>query len=180
MLLEHSEQADATHLRSDSTTYDEEDPEGRSETTEYFQIGNDSCTISDGEAEFESMSPIEREMTDLTASMFDLRPVIEDPVQTGEATVNGVETWHYEFEISSLGSSGVEVVRSDGEYWLAKDGRYLVRYLLNLDMRDAPEGTEGAEALVATMEIELTDINAPVEISFPQVCLDAQAAGPDG
>lgn len=180
MLMEHDEQADATHIRSDSTTHDEDDPEGRSETTDYYQIGNENCTISDGEAEFESMSPIEREMTDLMASMFDLRPSIEEPVQAGEASVNGVETWHYEFELSSLGSSGIEVVRLDGEYWLAKDGRYLVRYLLNLDLRDAPEGTEGAEALVATIEVELTDINTPVPINFPQVCLDAQSAAGAG
>lgn len=179
-LLEHDEESDSTHMKSDSTTHDEENPEGTSETSEYYQIGNESCTVSDGEAEFESMSPIEREISDLMASMVDFNPAIEDPVQVGEATVNGVDTWHYQFELNSLGSSGVEVVSSDGEYWMAQDGRYLVRYLLNLELREAPEGTEAAEAFEGTIEVELTDINAPVAISFPQNCLEAQSAPDDG
>lgn len=179
-LLEHDEDSDSTHIRSDSTTHDEENPEGTSENSEYYQIGNESCTISDGEAEYESMSPIEREMSDFMASMVDFNPSIEDPERVGEATVNGVETWHYRFEINSLGSSGVEVVRSDGEYWMARDGRYLVRYLLNLELRDTLEGAEAAEVLEATIEVELSDINAPVAISMPQICLEAQSAPDDG
>lgn len=177
--MAHSEEADATYTRSENFTQDVDNPEGSTDLSEAYQIGNDTCNVSEDSAEWESMTVMERELTDLITSALDFKPPIEDPTFVGEEQVNGVATSHYQFQITGLGDTGAEVVRSDGEYWMAIDGRYLVRYNLDLELRGTPEGSDEVQAVSSTTSLELTEINAPLSITFPQICLDAQTEGDD-
>lgn len=163
---QHSSEQDAqfTHLqfRSSST----EDPEISESDTTIYSIGLTQCTITDDEFEYQEMSSSEKEMSDLMTEMLDLTPIVTDPQMVGTETINGVETNHFTFIISGLGStSGAEVLANNGEYWLALDGNYIVKYSLLLETRDS----EGKVSHFV-INIELTQINQPVTITMPEGC----------
>ena len=92
-----------------------------------------------------------------------------------EETVNGIQSNHFTFKVSGLGAkSGAEVTANQGEYWLAVDGRYIFKYTLVLESRTVPL----SEILHEEISIDLTDINNPIDISFPQSCINAKNAKP--
>ena len=64
----------------------------------------------------------------------------------------------------------VRVTANQGEYWIAVDGNYLVKYTLLVEMRSSED-----EAARLEFSAELTQVNQPIDISFPQGCLDAKA-----
>jgi hypothetical protein len=147
-------------------------PEGEgpeSSDTTMYDIGNDQCSGNDLDGwEWSSVTPAEAEMQGLVSSMIGMTPVIDDPVFVGTETVNSVPTNHFSFQVSGLGSSsGAAVNINQGDYWLATDGQYIVKYLLILEM-----STSADEVMHQEVSIELTDINQPVSIAFPQGCLD--------
>jgi hypothetical protein len=167
---QRSSDNDASVTRYTSTVIspDGEGPE-ISDTTSY-RIGNDQCSGSDdGGWEWTSMSPAQAEMQGLVTSMLGMTPIIDDPVFVAAETVNGAPTNHFAFQVSGLGSSSGAVVNmNQGDYWLAVDGQYIVKYLLIVEMSEAAN----SEVLSQEISIDLNDINQPVSIAFPQGCLD--------
>jgi hypothetical protein len=108
----------------------------------------------------------------LFQSVIDFVPVIENPTFVDQVNLNGVMTNHYQFRISGLGAkSGALVTQSDGEYWVAQDGNYLVKYQLLMELRSGPEGDATAELAQGQFHIELTQINQPINIALPAECL---------
>jgi len=160
--------ASATHITATVVSPDGGDPE-TSDTTMY-DIGNDQCSGSDVDGwEWTSTTPAEAEMQGLVNSMLGMTPVIDDPVFAATATVNGVPTNHFSFQVSGLGTSSGSIVNiNQGDYWLAVDGQYIVKYLLILEMSEAAN----SNVLHQEITIEMNDINQPVSIAFPQGCLD--------
>ncbi len=147
-------QEDDTPVESDSYTY---------------SIGNDQCTGNDEDGwEFETFTAQEKETQDFLSQMMDLMPIIDDPVLVGAETMNGIPANHFTFQVSGVGSaSGVDVIINQGEYWLAQDGQYLVRYSLVIETRDA----NTQETLHSEYLIDLTSIDQPVSIAFPAGCV---------
>ena len=97
-------------------------------------------------------------------------PIIEDPTFVGEEMINGVRSNHFTFRIVGLGlTSGAEVTANQGEYWLAVDGQYIVKYDLVAETRTGPD----SGILRQEVSIDLSGINQPVNIAFPQGCLNA-------
>ena len=144
-----------------------------------FLVGNDSCMFSDGEWSYEALTPLERELADFSLTLMDLRVPIENPVLVGPETINGVPADHFTFRLTSLGQeSGALVQAADGEYWLAQDGRYLVKYLLTINMRTGPEGEPAAEAFNSTTRVELRNVNQPIAITLPPECEALKVATP--
>lgn len=172
MLTDYSSDLDARYARTRTVTSSEEDPEVTEDVTEQYQVGNESCDFSGGEWEYTAMTPVEREVTELFQSVIDFMPVIENPTFVDSVNLNGVMTDHYQFHISGLGAqSGALVTQSDGEYWVAQDGNYLVKYQLVMELRSGPEGDATAESAQGEFHIELTEINQPIAISLPADCL---------
>lgn len=143
---------------------------------EQFFIGNQVCVLSDGEAEFSTMSDVAREMMGLAVSqVVQFNPLIEEPEYVGEDVINGVPVHTYIFEVRSVeAASEAEVAQADGHYAIAVDGNYLVDYRLDMELRTAPEGDPSAEVSKSFFALKLEDINAPVEIALPASCLAAQ------
>jgi len=57
--------------------------------------------------------------------------MVNDPVFVGAEEMNGVMTKPFHLHRQRVGDeSGAEVVASTGEYWLAQDGQYIVKYLV--------------------------------------------------
>jgi acyl-CoA hydrolase len=100
--------------------------------------------------------------------MITFTPVIENPKLVAEETVNNILTDHFTFKVSGLGvKSGAEVTTNQGDYWLAKDGSYVVKYSLVTETRGGPN----SEIIHLEVHIELTDINQPVTIALPAQCV---------
>jgi hypothetical protein len=115
-------------------------------------------------------------MLDLITNMLGFTPLIDNPTFMAQETVNGIPSNHFTFKVSGLGvTSGAEVLANQGDYWLAVDGQYIVRYILNIATSVDPQTNILSEEISA----ELNQINQPVSISFPQVCLDASLVTPE-
>jgi hypothetical protein len=169
----YNSDGDRTYVHNESVSTSADDPEENRSASAQYQVGNTSCEISgsDGSADVSEMNPLQKELTNALANLIDMKVTAEDPVYVGEETVNGVLTDHYTFEVAKLGSeSGAEVVANDGEYWVAKDGQYLVKYTVVMETRTAPDSSAQAEAMRLEFNIELSEINQPVEITLPTEC----------
>jgi hypothetical protein len=144
--------------------------------TSIYQIGNDQCSGNNTDSwSWTSSTPAEAEMQGLIAGMIGLTPLIDNPVFVAAETVNGIPTNHFTFQVSGLGaSSGAVVNINQGDYWLAVDGQYIVKYTLIVEISMAAD----TDVLHEEMSIEMKQINQPVSIAFPQGCLDASQVTP--
>jgi hypothetical protein len=161
----------ATYTRMYQAESSVEYPELETDTSEIYRIGLESCEVSEGEYDFSTISPTEDELTGLLTGLADFNFVVSDQVLVGTETVNNISSYHYTFSVANLGvDSGVEVTANQGEYWIAVDGNYLVKYTLLVEMRSSAD-----EAARLEFSAELTKVNEPIDISFPQGCLDDKA-----
>ena len=156
----------STHYVINQLAADESEP---NTTDSYvYSIGNAQCSGSDAdEWTYTTITPQQKEMQDLFSEMMDILPLIDNPTYVESENMNGIMTNHFTFRISGLGlQSGVEVTANQGNYWLAQDGQYIVKYQLVAETVDtATQAKVHMEVL-----IDLTNINQSVDISFPVGC----------
>jgi hypothetical protein len=113
----------------------------------------------------------QKEMLDSMTQLEDTIFVIENPQFVGVETVNAIQANHFKFNVTGLGKkSGAEVTQSVGEYWIAQDGQYLVKYDVILETRSAPAGNAQAQMMHLEIHIDLSNINQPIQISMPADC----------
>lgn len=160
------------HSKTVVVTFDpEEDTEENKETMETYTVNLVTCSKSGDEWEYTEMTEQEKEMRDIFSSMLDFVPLIDDPKFVAEEEINGVKTNHFNFMVKGIGdSSGSIATVNQGDYWLAQDGNYIVRYKLLLEIRSAAEGTPDAQVYNMDVSFEITDINIPVSVSLPPDC----------
>jgi hypothetical protein len=144
--------------------------------TSIYQVGNDQCSGNDTDSwSWSSSTPAEAEMNGLVTSMIGLSPLIDNPSFVAVETVNGIPSNHFTFKVSGLGAtSGAVVNLNQGDYWLAVDGNYIVKYTLVVETSQAAD----AKVLHEEISIEMNQVNQPVNIAFPQGCLDASKVTP--
>jgi hypothetical protein len=170
---QRSQEQDARYTNMASTNVKQGVAEPNSGATEVYSIGNEQCTKSGDQWSWESLAPNEAEMMDLATSMIGVTPLVDTPTFVAAETVNGIPANHFSFKVSALGvKSGAEVTINQGDYWLAIDGQYLVKYILIVETVVDPQ----SNMMHLETLIEVKDINQPVNIAFPQACLDAKAA----
>ena len=150
-----------------STESTVEDPEPYTSESYNYDVGLDTCNGSGLDWEYTAQTPVENELMEIFSQLIDFNPIFNNPELVGSETLNGVGTDHYVFKLSGLGvESGADVTTNQGEYWIAQDGGYLVKYVLV-----AEEQTEPGKPIRFSVSIELTSINQPVEITLPAECL---------
>jgi hypothetical protein len=150
---------------------------GKPSTTEssIYQIGNDQCNGSGADWTWTTQLPNQTEMNGLVQNMISLTPLIDNPTFVAQETVNGIASNHFTFKVSGVGGkSGAAVNADQGDYWLAVDGRYIVKYSLVLETSMGPS----VDVIHQEISIEMTQVNQPVNIAFPQPCLDASKVTP--
>jgi hypothetical protein len=161
------------HSIMTSTSRSHEETEESISTSETYNLGTVTCTLSDGEWTYEKKSLQDKEMEDIFSQMIDFVPVIKNPVFVSEEDINGVKTNHFTFKISGIGEkSGSVATINEGHYWLAVDGQYIVRYSLNLQVQSAPEGNSAAEISILEISFELYDVNVPILLTQPEECFE--------
>lgn len=163
----------SSHLNFKSITSSAKNPKAQSSTTDQYLFGNSQCNFSDGDSKGDKsdVDPMAKEILNTWYTLIDLVPAVNDPVFIGKEDVNGVKTNHFKFKVKGLGvSSGAEVVSSDGEYWLAQDGQYVVKYDAILETRDGPAGNAKTKTIHSEFHIEVTDINQNIIITLPSSC----------
>jgi hypothetical protein len=168
-----SNDADASYTQITSAVVPADGGDPSNSNTSLYKIGNDQCTGNEEEWSWQSSTPEETEMQSLVSSMIGLTPLIDDPVFVAAETVNGIATNHFNFKVAGLGAkSGAIVNINQGDYWLAIDGQYIVKYVLVIEMSKSANN----EVLHEEVSIDVNQINQPVSVVFPQACLDAKAA----
>jgi hypothetical protein len=172
---QRSQEQTARYIKMTSTNVKKGVAEPSNGASEFYHIGNDQCNKSGEDWSWTSMPPNEAEMMELVMNVFDVTPMIDNPTFVADETVNNIPSKHYTFKVTGLGvKSGANVTANQGDYWLAIDGQYLVKYSLVVETVVDPKTS------IVHMEtlIEVKDINQPVNIAFPQACLDAKVATP--
>lgn len=135
------------------------------EGTSYMVVPEMGCITTSGgdildENPFTSMMSPDQFLSDLDNAKYE-----------GEETINGIATRHYSFDKSAMtGTDITGVEEATGHVYIAKDGDFLVSMVMDaigkIDLFD--EGlTEDGQMHV---EINLTDVDVPVEAAIPAAC----------
>jgi hypothetical protein len=166
---------DARYMRVENVESTADYPETYISVEETYQVGLQSCSVStyDGETEVapSDLSPLAHDMALATTNLFDISVSPENPTFVSAESMNGIPSNHYTFQITGLGDySGQEVTQAGGDYWVAQDGQYLVKYNLVLEVRSAPEGDPAAEVMYSEYAFDLLEANQPQSIAMPADC----------
>ena len=159
-----------THVESLSSSADE--PTLESSSSDSYQVGQKSCQVtlssSTPTGKLADEDPLAKDIAATLSVLMDYTISPENPVFAGEETINNVASNHFTFKTSRLGKdSGAVVNKNSGEYWIAKDGQYLVKYGLILELSTDKAGTQLVHSEIS---LELSAINQPVNISIPAYC----------
>ncbi len=175
ILMEYNAKTKSTHWKMTSTNVSEDEPKPQVSTSEYYKVGSKSCSLSSSSsstktptAKIEDSDLVAQDLANSLSYLVDYNLYAENPVFVAEETLNGVVTNHFKFKVTQLGKdSGAVVKQNSGEYWVAKDGQYLVKYTVLLEMDSDKSGTKTVRT---ELNLELTLINKTVEIAFPPNC----------
>jgi hypothetical protein len=175
--IEYNKEGDQFHSRSETTSSSVDEPEVVTEISEQYRIGEKTCEVSPSDestevsADVEIASPAQQAMTDGMLLLYDVVVFAENPTLIGPETINGIPANHFTFDVTGLAAiTGAEVTQSHGEYWVAQEGQYLVKYQAVLETRTAPPGDSQAEVMYLEVEIELLEADIPITISLPAQC----------
>jgi hypothetical protein len=172
--VDYDKNSDSTHTHNENIDSTVEDPSDERSVSDSYVIGSKKCDLSGTSKEDVTTTQENKQKTEMNDTMGDLLDIgihVEKPVFAGAETVNGVATNHFKFTVGGLGKkSGAQTTQSSGEYWVAQDGQYLVKYSAVMETRSAPQGNPKAEVVSSQIQINLSDINQPIKITFPSLC----------
>jgi hypothetical protein len=172
---QHDKDLSASYTHITMTVVDVTGGDPNNSDSSIYRIGNDQCSGSGEDWSWTNMPANQAEMMDILSNMLGFTPLIETPSFVAQETINGIPSNHFSFKVSGLGvTSGAKVNANQGDYWLAIDGQYIVKYILVLETSIDPQ----TDVLHEEISIELTQVNQPITISFPQGCLDASLVTP--
>lgn len=107
---------------------------------------------------------------------------LENVTLVGEETIDGIDTLHYTYDEMSMMEEEMTGIESmEGHIYLAKDGGYMVRSIIDVVGNSKyMEGlaAEGVQSGVTHIEMNLKDVNENVEILVPASC-EGQGAAAD-
>ena len=162
---------DASHYTMTSTDSSADDPEPYTSVTESWTSIDATCESSDGEYTKETKNPFTSDVGPVLSGLFDIVVPSGNAVLVGTETVAGVSAEHYTFTIEGLGAgTGVQVDQNSGELWVAVDGGYMLKYVVNASMTSGPAGSAESEVNTITMTLQLTSVNQPVNVAMPAAC----------
>lgn len=102
---------------------------------------------------------------------------IENADYVGDTTVNGIDVKQYHFNETNLKNDAInDVDQLEGDVYIAKDGGYLVRLVMQgtgnmADVLDTTVNTTGE----IVVELNLTEVNEPITVEIPEACTGSGA-----
>lgn len=89
--------------------------------------------------------------------------------------VNGISCWHYTFDEKDIGQAGADIESAKGEMWVARDGGYPVKFIMEGIGISSADPSAGADFMNGNfkMEYELMSINEKFDIVVPEEALNA-------
>lgn len=163
--------ADASHQQMTTTDTSADDPEPSTGVTESWTTSETTCNFDGEEYSVEARNPFESDLGSVLSGVFDIVVPAGNAQLVGTEQVAGVDAKHYTFTIEGLGAgSGAQVDANSGEVWVATDGGYLVKYVVNAAMRSGPAADATAEQYSIALTLELTSVNQPVDVTPPAGC----------
>jgi hypothetical protein len=103
----------------------------------------------------------------------------------GEETINGIETLHYTFDESAITDGSTEYDWAQGDVYIAKEGNFVVRFQVEGEgpvaavgfvLEETEDATQVPTMGLTQVEMNLTNINEPVNITIPEECENSGAA----
>lgn len=175
MLQEYIKSSEHRHTRM--TFSDSDDADDQAGTIDMYQMGDMSYMYnpeSDSDTKCLAFSSQSENDDD---GFVDPRELLGDGLDSAKLVkrgenINGVATDHYTFENVGISIGGSMI--GSGEYWIAQDGKYVVRYI----GKATGKSTVGSENAEGTMSwtYNLEAINALQSIELPEECASAKPA----
>lgn len=155
---------------------DNTDPSASQDGMESYQIGQDMYMFAGEDMGWMRISMDESPFADPELSMLTSGNVfsnLEDMKRVRpDEKINGIDSRHYQFDEQVLGKLfGDEVgdVSASGDVWIAKDGGFVTKYLLTIEVNEGNGGILDPTMTQGTMEMsfELKDVNGDIAIELP-------------
>ena len=162
---------------------DNSDPATAQSPVEVFQIGTDLIMFAGDDMGWIRISTEDSPFSDPDLAMMTSGNVFTDlenmrRVRPDEK-IGGINSRHYQFDntavLSKLFDEGMDNVQANGDVWIAKDGGFLTKYSMVIEVDGGSGGmfdptmTKGT----MTMDFELQDVNSDITIEAPE---DAMAS----
>ncbi|MCB8927161.1 MAG: hypothetical protein H6652_16195 [Ardenticatenaceae bacterium] len=146
------------------------------EGTSYMEVPGLGCiTTTEGDMMGEDFAD------SMAASQF--MEEVGEAELVGEETINGIDTLHYTFDETALQNEMSELNWAQGDVYIAKEGNYVVRFRMEGEgnVSDAlmalDQGDTMTEARIGQMviQMDISNINEPVNITIPEACENSGA-----
>jgi hypothetical protein len=147
-------------------------------TIEFTQIGDSSyivmadmgCMVLPAEGEGAISS---EELTE-NFSPDDIMENLDNVTFVGKEKINGIDVLHYTYDETAMkAEDAVGIESAEGHIYVAEDGGYMVRSIMDIvgsSAFAADMGTEAFQSATTHIEMNLTDVNEDVVITPPAAC----------
>lgn len=169
---------------------DNTDPDAEQEPLESFQIGNDMYMFAGDDMGWMRISTEESPFADPELSMITSGNIFSNLDQLRrvrpDERIGGIDSRHYRFDeqvLSRVFGEDVGDVKATGDVWIAKDGGYVTKYVLTVQVNNGNGGIfdPNLASGVIEMSFELQDVNSNITIELPEeAAAGANLVGFDG
>jgi len=189
IITEFNRADDARHMVM--TFVDNTDPTASQPPVEVFQIGTEMLMFAGEDVGWMRISTEDSPFSDPDLTMMTSGDVFSDlenmrRVRPDEK-ISGIDSRHYQFDeasvLTKLFEADMENVKASGDVWIAKDGGFVTKYTMVIEVDGGTGGmfdptmTKGT----MTMDFELQDVNSDIAIELPEEALaGATMTGFDG
>lgn len=166
------------------------DASADSGSMETFQIGEDMYMFAGEDVGWMRISTEESPFNDPDLAMMTSAGIFSDLEEMRrvrpDQEINGIDSRHYQFDEKVLGrifGEDMGDVTANGDLWIAKDGGFVTKYLLTIEVSEGNGGILDPNLVNGTLEMsfELKDVNSDIVIELPEdATAGASLAGFDG
>ncbi|MER2598318.1 MAG: DUF6612 family protein [Caldilineales bacterium] len=186
MVAEYTKNPEARRITI--TINDSRTPEDNGQMMEIYQIGDDAYLYSGEDTGWIRTTRDQTSSIETDAGLYDAEGLFGDISKLDrvrpDEKIGGVDSRHYRFDETTLASALKEDMGSaekvSGEVWIAKDGGYLTKYIINAEVNETEEPTDiTTGSMIITMELQ--DVNGNIKIELPaEATAGGSLAGFDG
>lgn len=169
---------------------DNTDPSAEQLPLESFQIGSDMYMYAGEDMGWMRISSEESPFDDPELSMITSGNIFSNLDQLRrvrpDQKIGGIDSRHYQFDeqvLSKIFGEDAGDVTASGDVWIAKDGGFVTKYTLVVDVKGGNGGLFDPNMTSGTIEMsfELQDVNSDITIELPEeAAAGATLAGFDG